>query len=60
MVEKLRTNIYVLSGATGETISGLTGETRANATPEKRFSKKKKKTSLAMYPPRKDPIIYQD
>ena len=56
-MEKLRTDLSVLSGATGETSSVLTGETRASVTLEKRIPRKK---SLAMSPPRKDPIPNQD
>ena len=41
VVKKLKTNLYVLCIATGETSSVLTGETRASVIPEKRIPKKK-------------------
>ena len=60
-MEKLQTDLSVLSGATGETSSDLTGKTRASVTPEKLTPKKKKgKKSLAMSPPRKYPIPNKD
>ena len=60
-MDKIRTGLSILSGATEETSSGLTGETRAIVTPEKRiFNKENKEKSLAMYPPGKDPIPNQD
>ena len=53
VVDKLWTDISVNSG--------LTGETRASVTPEKRIPRKKRNIkSLAMSPPRKDPIPNQD
>ena len=53
MVGKLRTDLSVNSG--------LIGETRASVTPEKRIPKKEQNIkSLAMFPPRKDPITTQD
>ena len=50
---KLRADLSILSGATGETSSGLTGGKIESVTPEKRIY-------LAMSPPRKDPIPNQD
>ena len=47
-MKKLRTNLSVFSGATGETSSGLTGETRAIITPEK-SSQKEKKEKISSY-----------
>ena len=53
MVDKLQNDLSVNSG--------LTGETRASVTPEKRIPRKKRNIkSLAMSPPRKDPIPNQD
>ena len=53
MVDKLQTDISVNPG--------LTWETRAGVTPGKTNSRNKENIkSLAMYPPRKDPITYQD
>ena len=60
MVDKIQTHLSVLSVATGEKSSGLTGETIASVTPENAFQKRKRKKSLAMFPPRKDPISNQD
>ena len=53
VVDKLRTDLSVNSG--------LTGETRASVTPEKRISRNEIKIkSLDTLPPRKDPIPNQD
>ena len=53
MVEKLQTYLSV--------DYGLIGETRASVTPEKRIPRKKRNIkSLAMSPPRKDPIPNKD
>ena len=57
-MHKLRTDISVFPGGTVETSSGLTGETIESVTPEN--SLKKEKKTLAMSPPRKDPIPNQD
>ena len=60
-MNKLRTDLSVNYGLTGETSSGLTGETRASVTLEKCIPKKKKrKKYLAMSPPRKGQIPNQD
>ena len=56
VLHKLQAVISVFSGATGETSSGLIGGTIASVTPENSFQKTKKKKSLAMSPPRKNPI----
>ena len=53
MVEIIRTNLSVFNGATGAT--------GAIITPEKIIPRKKRNIkSLAMSPPRKDPIPNQD
>ena len=53
VVDKIRTNISVNSG--------LTGETRASVTPgKKNLRKKRNKKSLAISPPRNYPIQNQD
>ena len=58
VVEKLQTDISVLSRATGETRLVLTEETRESVTPEKRIPERKKRY-LDMSPPRTDPIPHQ-